>query len=214
MCPTPILALILYIPSNKQLGAVELVNSLLALSSSSPLHSGPDSAFTLSPTEVGPFLTDVCRRFESDGLEDILGEVITSIAHSEATTLPEGLGGSNNQWRNVLGALEGLAGIKPIAIVFTRLPQWNPPATAPDFEKVSLMGPIARMSVFGREWACRIYFLFFLALIFAAARTSTAILFGHGQAISSRCGFISHESQKHVKHLTGEISVLDHVLSQ
>jgi ubiquitin conjugation factor E4 B len=62
----------------------------------------------------------------------------------------------------VIGGLEALVGIKPIAIMITRLEEWNPPlATASSMEKTSLMGPLSRLNVFGREWPsiAQAYFL-------------------------------------------------------
>lgn len=43
--------------------------------------------------------------------------------------------------------------IKSIAVMITRMEEWNPVnATAANFEYVSLLGPLCRLGVFGREW--------------------------------------------------------------
>jgi len=53
----------------------------------------------------------------------------------------------------VIAGLEALVSIKPIAIMITRLDEWNPKsATAANIERVSLMGPLCRLNVFGHEW--------------------------------------------------------------
>lgn len=66
---------------------------------------------------------------------------------------PEGIGGGDSSWRAVLSGVEALISIKSIAMMFTRLPEWNPSdATAATFEVVTLMGPLCRLGVFSREW--------------------------------------------------------------
>ena len=53
----------------------------------------------------------------------------------------------------MIAGLEALVSIKPIAIMITRLDEWNPKnATAASIERVSLMGPLCRLNVFGHEW--------------------------------------------------------------
>lgn len=63
------------------------------------------------------------------------------------------MGGADQSWRHVMGGLEALVSIKPIAIMLTQLEEWNPStATAPNFETLSLLGPLLRLSTFGFEW--------------------------------------------------------------
>lgn len=65
----------------------------------------------------------------------------------------EGIGGGDSSWRSVVHGVEALVSIKSIAVMFTRLPEWNPgDATAAMFERVSLMGPLCRLGVFSKEW--------------------------------------------------------------
>jgi hypothetical protein len=65
----------------------------------------------------------------------------------------EGLGSGDASWRGVVGGLEALVSIKSIAIMIARMEEWNPPAaTAPTFERQSLLGPLCRLGVFPHEW--------------------------------------------------------------
>lgn len=58
----------------------------------------------------------------------------------------------------MIGGLEVLVSIKSIAIMITRMEEWNPQnATAPTFERMSLLGPLCRLGVFSREWVCNFY---------------------------------------------------------
>lgn len=142
--------------SRRQVGPSELVTPLLELSAlSGPLLSTPTSSPTsLGPTDIEPFLQDLARRFEPDNeIDDVLGPVVRELVFHESLARPEGLAGSESGWRRVIGGLEALVAIKPIAIMITRLEDWNPPlATAATIERVSLMGPLCRLNVFGREW--------------------------------------------------------------
>ncbi|EMD39878.1 hypothetical protein CERSUDRAFT_63413 [Gelatoporia subvermispora B] len=143
-------------PSGRVVGPPELVAPLLSLSTlSAPLLSTNSvSPNSLSPTEVQPFLEDLVKRFEPDGeLDAVLGPVITQLCFHASLFRPEGLAGSDASWRGVLSGLEALVSIKAIAQLITRLPQWIPEgATAPNFEKVSLLGPLLRLGVFEQEW--------------------------------------------------------------
>lgn len=118
------------------------------------LSTNSVSPNSLSPTEVQPFLEDLVKRFEPDGeLDAVLGPVITQLCFHASLFRPEGLAGSDASWRGVLSGLEALVSIKAIAQLITRLPQWIPEgATAPNFEKVSLLGPLLRLGVFEQEW--------------------------------------------------------------
>jgi ubiquitin conjugation factor E4 B len=72
----------------KLLGASELLPSLLALSSTSSIFSNSatsDPTILLDPqSELQAFLTDVAKRFDKDGLEDVLGGVVRNVAFSPA----------------------------------------------------------------------------------------------------------------------------------
>ncbi|CAL1712793.1 unnamed protein product [Somion occarium] len=141
-------------PLGKPIGPIELVTPLLSLSSlSTPLLSGPTDSL-LSPTEVEPFLQDLARRFEPDNeIDDVLGPVVHDLCFHPSLFRPEGLAGGDSSWRGVISGLEVLVGVKPIACMITRLPQWNPPlAKAHSFEFTSLFGPLLRLGVFSREW--------------------------------------------------------------
>ncbi|KAH8114701.1 ubiquitin elongating factor core-domain-containing protein [Phellopilus nigrolimitatus] len=139
---------------NKPTGSHELVSSLMSLSSlSGPLSSSSSNAL-LSSNEVPVFLHDLAQRFEPDDeLSGVLGSTVRLLLFHVSLARPDGLGGADAGWRGVVAGLEALVAVKSIAVMITRLPEWNPPtATAPDLEKTSLMGPLMRLSVFGREW--------------------------------------------------------------
>ncbi|CAG8659538.1 10237_t:CDS:10, partial [Acaulospora colombiana] len=159
-------------PSNgKPLGAAELLPSLYGLGSAPSIYSvASESATLLNPTgELESFLLDLVKRFDKDGLEDVLGDVVRRIVFSPnlavgmvhtASTIPLGL--TPSSWRSSVAALECLFGIKPIAAMITRLPEWNPelwsetnPAGAKngnEHEKRSILGMVMRLGVFARDW--------------------------------------------------------------
>ncbi|KAG5651652.1 hypothetical protein H0H81_007932 [Sphagnurus paluster] len=143
-------------PEGRPLGPPELVAPLLSLSAlSAPLLSGPTaSPNTLTPSDIEQFLQDLARRFEPDNeIDDVLGPVIKELLFHESLFRPEGLGGGDSSWRGVVGGLEVLVSIKSIAMMITRMEEWNPPnATASTFETTSLFGPLLRLGVFSREW--------------------------------------------------------------
>lgn len=108
----------------------------------------------LTPSEVEPFLQDLARRFEPDNeIDGVLGPVVTQLCFHESLFRPEGLAGGDTSWRGVISGLEALVSIKSVALMITRLEQWNPEgATAANFERASLLGPLLRLGVFEREW--------------------------------------------------------------
>ena len=139
----------------RELGPSEFVGSLLSLSALSTLLTTVSSPnHVLSPTEVEPFLQDLARRFEPDNeIDGVLGPVVRQLLFHPSLFRPEGLAGGDSSWRGVVGGVEALVSIKSIAVMFTRLDDWNPPhATASTFETVTLMGPLCRLGVFSREW--------------------------------------------------------------
>jgi ubiquitin conjugation factor E4 B len=119
----------------------------------------------LGPSDMEAFLQDLARRFEPDNeIDDILGPVVRQLMFHESLWRPEGLGGGDASWRGVVSGLETLVAVKSIAVMITRMPEWMPAnATAASFEKVTLLGPICRLGVFGREWVslhdCRVSLL-------------------------------------------------------
>ncbi|KAJ3801572.1 ubiquitin conjugation factor E4 [Lentinula aff. detonsa] len=143
-------------PSGRSLGPPELVTPLLSLSAlSTPLYyTNNASPNSLSSSDIEQFLQDLAHRFEPDNeIDDILGDVIRQLLFHESLSRPEGLGGAVATWRGVVGGLEALVSIKSIAVMITRMPEWNPVnATAANFETLSLMGPLCRLGVFTREW--------------------------------------------------------------
>ncbi|KAJ7175910.1 ubiquitin elongating factor core-domain-containing protein [Mycena filopes] len=134
----------------------ELVAPLLSLSAlSAPLlGSSSSSPNTLTPSDIDIFLQDLTRRFEPDHeIDDVLGPVVRQLLFHPSLFRPEGLGGGDAGWRGVVSGLEALVSIKGIAMMITRMEEWNPPnATAASFESHSLLGPLCRLGIFGREW--------------------------------------------------------------
>ncbi|KAJ7761518.1 ubiquitin conjugation factor E4 [Mycena maculata] len=143
-------------PSGRPLGPPELVAPLLSLSAlSAPLlGSSSSSPNTLTPSDIDVFLQDLTRRFEPDNeIDEVLGPVVHQLLFHESLFRPEGLGGGDAGWRGVVSGLEALVSIKGIAVMITRMEDWNPPnATAATFERVSLIGPLCRLGIFSREW--------------------------------------------------------------
>lgn len=140
----------------RPLGPPELVAPLLSLSAlSAPLlPSPPSSPNVLTSADIDQFLQDIARRFEPDNeIDDVLGPVVKQLLFHESLFRPEGLGGGDASWRGVVSGLEVLVSIKSIAVMITRMEEWNPlNATAPTFEHWSLLGPLCRLGVFPREW--------------------------------------------------------------
>lgn len=140
-------------------GAPELLEPLLSLSAlTSPLFSSPaDDPNKLTSSDIEQFLQELTRRFDGDELEGVLGPVIKGLLFHESLFRPEGLTNRDAGWRGVVGAMELLVSIRSIAVMITQMPEFNPPeATAPTFETVSLMGPLCRLGIFGREWVSKI----------------------------------------------------------
>jgi len=73
-----------------------------------------------------------------------------------------GIGGGDVTWRGVLSALDELVKVKPIAVMITRMEEWNPEnVDAKGLERESLMGPICSLGVFPYDWVSTVlYFKF------------------------------------------------------
>ena len=104
--------------------------------------------------EIPQLLQDIVHRFDSeDGLAEVLGPVVVKLLTHPSLFREEGLAASDPQWRGVLTGLEALVAQKQIAIMITRMDEWNPAdADATTFETRSLIGPLLRLNVFSREW--------------------------------------------------------------
>lgn len=99
-------------------------------------------------------MQDIINRFApEDGLADVLSPVVIKLLLHPSLSREEGLAASDPQWRGILTGLEALVSHKPIAVMITKMDEWNPAdATAVTFETKSLMGPLLRLNVFSREW--------------------------------------------------------------
>ncbi|KAF9454682.1 hypothetical protein P691DRAFT_804031 [Macrolepiota fuliginosa MF-IS2] len=142
-------------PPGRLIGAPELVAPLLSLSAlSAPLLSGPSTdPYTLDSSDIDQFLQELARRFEDDELESVFGPVVKSLLSHESLSRPEGLAGGDAGWRGVVSGMELLVSIRSVAVMITGMEEFNPSeATAATLEKVSLMGPLCRLGVFGNEW--------------------------------------------------------------
>jgi ubiquitin conjugation factor E4 B len=109
---------------------------------------------SLADFEIPQLLQDVVHRFDTeDGLAEVLGPVVIQLLSHPSLFREEGLAASDPQWRGVLTGLEALVAHKQVAIMITKMDEWNPAdATAVTFETRSLMGPLLRLNVFSREW--------------------------------------------------------------
>ena len=140
---------------SRLVGPAELATPLSSMSSfTSPLLTTSQSSQVLEATDIPQFLNDLTRRFDSDDeLEGVLGPVIKHLLSHPSLFRKEGLGGSDNSWRGVIGGLEALVAVKPIAIMITKMPEFIPEnADAHNFEPTSLLGPLCRLGVFAMEW--------------------------------------------------------------
>jgi ubiquitin conjugation factor E4 B len=143
---------------------------------------------TLDPTDVESLLQDLARRFEPDNeIDGILGPVVVELLFHPCLFRSEGIGGSDTTWRGVLGGLEALVSIKSIAIMLTRMEQWNPPsATAADFERISLLGPLCRQGFFWRDWVkTPLIFYGILVLMTWLAHNTPDLFFGTSEPVKS-----------------------------
>jgi len=143
-------------PEGRPVGAPELIAPLLSLSAlSTPFLSAPPSSpNVLTSSDIGQFIQDLACRFEPDSeIDNVLGPVVNGLLFHESLFRPEGLGGDAS-WRGVIRGLEALVSTKSVATMITRMEAWNPPnATALNFERTSLLGPLCRLGVFYQEWA-------------------------------------------------------------
>jgi len=136
---------------SKPLGSDELLPSLIALGTANTMFSAP-SCELLSTSDVLPFLNDLVQRWEADGLEEVLGGVVRSLAFHPV--LKHGFFEPSNQWQGIAAALHELLTIKPIARMVTSMDEWTVPDNCPtdQLERRSLLGPLFRMGVYAREW--------------------------------------------------------------
>ncbi|KAI0755049.1 ubiquitin elongating factor core-domain-containing protein [Daedaleopsis nitida] len=136
--------------TGKEFGAQELVPSFMSLSALSGPYLSASSSNLLDSSEIELFLQDLVKRFEPDGeLDSVLGPVVVKLCWHES--LDVGFA-SGDGWRGIISGLEALVSVKAVANMITRLPEWNPDVTAPEFELKSLMGRLLRLGVFHREW--------------------------------------------------------------
>ena len=168
---------------SREVGANELVEPMLGLSAlSASVYSTSlttESPNKLSPSEVEPFLQDLTRRFEPDNeIDGVLGPVVRQLLFHPTLLSPQGLSAQASTWRGVISGLEAIVSIKPLAIMLTRMDEWNPTnASAQNFELVSLLGPICRLGVFSAEWVSPDFgFVHYLCLILPTACCGNAIL--------------------------------------
>ncbi|KAH7103445.1 ubiquitin elongating factor core-domain-containing protein [Auriculariales sp. MPI-PUGE-AT-0066] len=141
-------------PTGRNTGTTELADVVKSISSySGPLLSSSSNQSLLPPADVEIFIGDLGRRFDGDGLEDIIGPLLEEVVYlNEGLRRPEGLGGTDT-WRQVVVALEVLVSSKPVASIIPRLPRWNPTnAKAAQFELLCLFGPLLRQHMMPREW--------------------------------------------------------------
>lgn len=115
------------------------------------MFAAPSSEL-LSTSDVLPFLNDLVQRWEADGLQDVLGGVVRSLAFHPV--LKHGFFEPTSQWRGIAAALQELVIIKPIARMVTNMDEWTVPDDCPanELERRSLLGPLFRMGVYAREW--------------------------------------------------------------
>jgi ubiquitin conjugation factor E4 B len=110
-------------------------------------------------SEVHLFLTDLGKRFPSkdDGLDLILVPLYRLLLFHPSLFRPEGFAGGDSDWRSVVG---GVAVIAEHSKVFASvlgaaedfLGGADGEISARELEMSTLLGPLARLGVFEREW--------------------------------------------------------------
>lgn len=118
-------------------------------------YSGGEQLAALSSSDVDRLIGDLVNRFapEGDTLDDILSPLIRLLLFHPSLAQPDGLSGADSGWRAILIGLEVLLKHKPLCQMITRLQEWCPEnADAAHIETMSLLGPLARLGVFAREW--------------------------------------------------------------
>ena len=90
--------------------------------------------------------------------------------------LPEGIGvsGGDSGWRAVVSGMRALVGVKPIAEMIMRMPEWcgdsgeglGVEVTPANFERITIMGPLLRLGTFS-EWVS--FFLGGVKMIYIVA---------------------------------------------
>ena len=151
-------------PSGTVPGPAEFLPLLLAVnsgpidpysnssSSSVPSIATRPHALALSPTDLPYFLNDLSSRFQEEGLDHILENVLSHVfqAYYKITPPPDIL---NNEWKAWAGAINTLTSVKGIAAQFPRLSVWFDKAALPhQIEWLSLLGPLTRLSVFPKDF--------------------------------------------------------------
>ena len=155
---------------SRPVGAPELIATLLSLSalsappfsaplfsvplfSAPPFSAPPSSPNVMTPSDTEQFIQDLACRFEPDNeIDNVFGPVVNGLLFHESLLRREALGGDAS-WRCVIRGLEALVSSKSVATMITRMEKWNPPnATAVNFERMSLLGPLCRLGVFYQEW--------------------------------------------------------------
>lgn len=102
--------------TSKPLGIKELAIPLLAMSGATPLGSSVSTS--LQPHEVEPFIRDLAKRFEGDGVESTFGE---SLVNEILAVIIKDAGGLDSpslgiqSWRAGVSALDALTAVKPLA---------------------------------------------------------------------------------------------------
>ncbi|TIC23758.1 hypothetical protein E3Q12_01831 [Wallemia mellicola] len=133
--------------SDKPSGAIEFLQILIPDEASADPYGDKKSTRDISPelqnVPVSDLLADIVKRFDGDGLEDVITPIIELTAGQA-----KGLDLTGMQWRSIITALETLLQFKPIAGIFTTLPSFIPtPATAKSIENDSLLGPLIDASL-------------------------------------------------------------------
>lgn len=140
---------------NQPVGHAELAEALMKMSSfSGPLLASTSDQILLGPGDMEQFIGDLGRRFENDGLDEVLGPVAELVAwKNEALLRPQGLGGGDTGWRQAVGAIEALVSSKAVATMITKLPRWCPANLSPQvMEYGCLLGPLMRLHTMPHTW--------------------------------------------------------------
>lgn len=135
-------------------GAIQLINLL----------TRPAPSHPLTP-HIWTLVYELAHRFEGDGLEEIIGPVISQIALDNNLRLSKWHVGGH-EWRVPVRVLGDLMEVKPIAKMVSNLKEWMPiDQRQPGGKQIEffwLLGPVLALSTFPDRAVRRIHILSFI----------------------------------------------------
>ncbi|GAA98825.1 uncharacterized protein L969DRAFT_95506 [Mixia osmundae IAM 14324] len=128
-------------PDGQDVGDIELFNLML----------NKHQSLRLTPGQLTVLLGELAKRFEDDGLEDLIGAVARRLSlnmFQNRKVYSLGNMDAPGAWQQSFAALRLLTSNKTIASTFASLPQFDPDAEPRFMQMTSLLGPFDQISVF------------------------------------------------------------------